>query len=307
MKAPIQLFPQLLDSFNRLEESYKNHPSIEQQDIRASNFIKLLREEFDFKNIVNFRLPKNLEKISDMFAGISNEEIISNFIPNAKLPFPQIAIELEYDLKMSSENADGSGYYELKDIVILAKNTTINGEDFIEFAVNYGVEIYALNGKKKGKTFKAFDALIRFSTNPKKIDEDWITFILGDEFGFDEQTENSAKEFTMLGLSPLLFLLASLSCHNVEVQKDYPPSNVDNQKRIKKNLSPYKQLHYIVVKPTVKKGESNAAKGSHKPRSTHVRRGHIRRYEEKGISIWIESTIINGGVGQVKAKDYILR
>lgn len=306
MKQPIQLFPLFIDSLNKLENSYKNHASLEPQDVYADNFIKIMRKEFDLKNIVNFRLPKNLEKISDMFSGMTFDEIIRKFIPDAKLPFPEIAIEVEYDLKIKEEQLETRSY-KTEDLVILAKNMKIGEENFIDFVINYGVVVKSTSGKKMGKLFKSLDSIIRISTNPNKSDKEWIQLISVDESEMDDSFMDTMQNIIIHGISPLLFLMAALSCHNVEIQKDFPPSILENNKRIKKNLAPYKQLHYIVIKPTVKKGEVNAAKGSYTPKSTHVRRGHIRRYEEKGISIWIESTIINGGVGEVKAKEYILR
>lgn len=292
MKPVIQLFPQVLDSYKVLKNHYATLPNLEEKDINLLNFIQRVEQHFDFKNLVNFRLPKNLEKISEMFSGMTNEEIIKNFLPNALLPFTTISIELEYDFHALTEG------FEMEDLVIIAQNHHENGKSYIDIMFNHGVVMKGANGKKKGKLFKPTETIIRFSTNPEICDEEWFQ-ILGDTF--DENMEF----ITSHAFSIVLFLMASLSCHNVEISKDFPPSILENNKRVKKGLTTYKQLHYITIKPTTTKGVPNKNKGSYTPKVTHVRRGHIRRYENK--SIWVEQTIVNGGGGQAVPKAYVLK
>lgn len=304
MKSKVQLFPVFVDHLLHLEKTYETYPALEAEDKRALDFIYHIKDEFDFKNIVNFALPRNLGSIPEMFAGMDIGEILTTFTPNAKLPFDQIAIEMEL---RTDDGVVEEGNY-LEDLVILAKNQVVDGENFIDIIVNYGLVIRSGNGKKKGKAFKSSDAVIRMSTDPSKSEDDWVKIILVD---YEDQLTDEARDQLMQickqGAYTLIFMMAALSCQNVGIHQDFPPSIVENNKRVKKKQTPYRQMHYIVVKPNAQKGEKNANKGSYKPKSTHIRRGHIRRYADKGISIWIESTVVNGGAGEAKAKEYVLR
>lgn len=307
MKKDVQLFPQFVDDLNKLEQTYAQFPALEGEDLRAKDFIDVIRNEFDLKNIVNFYLPKNLGRIIDMFEGRTVGEIMKTLIPNAKLPFPQIALEFEFNADNQAELEQGHRNF-LKDFVVLAKDTVIDGENFIDVIVNYGVEVREPNGKIRGKVFKSTDAIARISTDPTKSDDEWIKVL------FEERDEAVAKLFEnrmtdigQHGIIALIFMLAVLSCQNVEIQQGFPPSILENNKRIKKGKTPYRQLNYIMVRSMVSKTDKKGKTGSHTPKCTHVRRGHFRTYADKGVTIWVDATVVNSNGAAVKPKDYYLK
>ena len=96
-----------------------------------------------------------------------------------------------------------------------------------------------------------------------------------------------------------------LNCANV-VTADMPAPAALNKKRIAKDRPPlfsYKVLQLDAERVTTK---SSPGDGTHAPPRMHLRRGHMRRLEEK--TIWVRAAVINASSPDgVVAKDYALR
>jgi len=93
-----------------------------------------------------------------------------------------------------------------------------------------------------------------------------------------------------------------LSCSNVRAERR-------DHKRVKrlKNALPFDDYHFLTIDCPKR---HSPATGHHiderrHPRE-HLRRGHIRRLEN-GNRIWVNSTIVNAGVGGKISKDYGVR
>lgn len=100
----------------------------------------------------------------------------------------------------------------------------------------------------------------------------------------------------------LLQFLNVLSCSNVRTET-YIPKHC---KKLKSAL-PFDEYHFLTIDCPKRQA---AATGHHiderrHPRE-HLRRGHIRRLEN-GNRIWVNSTIVNHGVGGKISKDYGVR
>jgi len=97
----------------------------------------------------------------------------------------------------------------------------------------------------------------------------------------------------------LLQLLAALSCKNIHCG---PP--VKDTKKIKRNALPFDSYRRLII-GSRNSGSTNvdALGGGRHPRE-HLRRGHIRRLQNSNI--WINSTVVNPGVGGKVTKDYVL-
>jgi hypothetical protein len=105
----------------------------------------------------------------------------------------------------------------------------------------------------------------------------------------------------------VLSLLEALSCSNVETQ----PIPRKKQKKGQKlsairGALPFHEYHSLVIQVASEQPESIVTASSHRSPREHLRRGHIRQYQS-GKKIWINSMIVNPGVGGRIEKDYVVR
>jgi hypothetical protein len=94
---------------------------------------------------------------------------------------------------------------------------------------------------------------------------------------------------------------AVLNCANVETV-DVAPSKGANAKRVASGKSPFFTYKVLQV-AAVKIASSEKGSGSHSAPRTHLRRGHIRRLENRVA--WVRPAIVNAGSERgTVAKDY---
>jgi len=95
-------------------------------------------------------------------------------------------------------------------------------------------------------------------------------------------------------------LMAALSCSNVHIEK-LPIPRI--RERLKGALA-YDSYNYLVIGNKNSNSESERnCRFSRSPRE-HLRRGHIRRLST-GNKIWVNSTVVNPGVGGKIIKEYV--
>jgi hypothetical protein len=88
----------------------------------------------------------------------------------------------------------------------------------------------------------------------------------------------------------------------VHTQK-LPPLKAPKKKA--KDALPFDSYHILTV-DAPGGGNLNGRSGGHRSPREHLRRGHIRRYEN-GARIWVNATVVNAGIGGRVSKDYLLR
>jgi hypothetical protein len=94
-----------------------------------------------------------------------------------------------------------------------------------------------------------------------------------------------------------------VNCSNI-IALDLPPINALNKKRIKNGKQPFFTYKVLQLKETTKK-KISIGEGSHASPRTHLRRGHIRRLEDK--TVWVKPAVINGeSTHGVVVKDYAI-
>ena len=98
----------------------------------------------------------------------------------------------------------------------------------------------------------------------------------------------------------LLQLLGALSCNNISVGRP-----AKDTKKVKRGALPFDEYRRLMVSTKCHVSQSIASSSSDRRQSReHLRRGHIRRLN-KG-AIWINSTVVNAGVGGKIQKEYAI-
>lgn len=97
----------------------------------------------------------------------------------------------------------------------------------------------------------------------------------------------------------IIDMISALSCSNIVIEKYHSKPHSTN-----KGILPFDSYYVLTIKDSqpFKVGESMDDR--RRPRE-HVRRGHIRRSENR--KIWVNATVINRGIGAKISKDYSLR
>lgn len=96
-----------------------------------------------------------------------------------------------------------------------------------------------------------------------------------------------------------------LNCANVTVPEIAAPTML-NKKRIAKGKQPFFSYRVLQVEAP-RSAKSSAGGGYHATPRAHLRRGHIRRLEER--TVWVRPAIVNAGAGAVVGsveKDYAI-
>ena len=99
----------------------------------------------------------------------------------------------------------------------------------------------------------------------------------------------------------LLGFLNCLACSNVSTQR---LESHKGSKKVKSAL-PFDSYHVLTIDAAKKNERDMCISGAHRSPREHLRRGHIRRYEN-GTKIWVNAAVVNAGVGGKISKDYRL-
>lgn len=100
-------------------------------------------------------------------------------------------------------------------------------------------------------------------------------------------------------IGALLCLLNSLQCSNVKIERQEPKAT---GKKIKSAFA-FDSYHFLTIDPP-KQLAGTAHAGAHRSPREHLRRGHIRRLEDR--KIWVNASVVGtGSVGKI-SKAYIV-
>lgn len=100
----------------------------------------------------------------------------------------------------------------------------------------------------------------------------------------------------------VLDFLNALQCSNVGIEK----LAVKKAHKALRKAIPFDEYHVLTISVSNAKSIGNGASSdSHRSPREHLRRGHIRRYEN-GLKIWVNAAVVNAGVGGKISKDYRL-
>lgn len=101
-------------------------------------------------------------------------------------------------------------------------------------------------------------------------------------------------------IGSLLCLLNSLQCSNVKIEHHAPRVT---RKKIK-TAHAFDSYHFLMIDAPKQSSGSGHAGGHRSPRE-HLRRGHIRRLEDR--KIWVNASVVGAGAAGRVSKDYIVR
>lgn len=123
--------------------------------------------------------------------------------------------------------------------------------------------------------------------------------------GFTEESivsENLSAEFSS-DLFIIFNFLNIMQCQNISVERLPPKKSFTGQG--KGNSLPFDSYNVLTVGALRHrdKREGVTLGGSHASPREHLRRGHIRRYQD-GKTVWVNATVVNPGIGGKIVKDY---
>lgn len=239
----------------------------------------------------HFILPDNGQLMDDHLMEKPFKEIIVKYLGDQKLPYPLLSIEFNITGEQDEEIENlcslliVENVYEENDSSPYIKIEAIHSLKVKGKVINYAVpEIFILD-------VDASRIESRKGICCYYIDKDGQKAIL---------QENISNAYSTI--SKVIALLVALSCKNVTHTKSKSPSIKQNQMRQKKGLTSLKTYSYIVVDTSDSSPVGVAAPSKGTGKSTHIRRGHIRHYENKNV--WIEQTVINPNKTDLVQKTY---
>jgi hypothetical protein len=108
--------------------------------------------------------------------------------------------------------------------------------------------------------------------------------------------DQSLDEGASMVIGVLIGLLNALECSNVRADRICSAKN----KKVQAALG-LDEYHVLTIAQS--SDLAHRVGGTHRSPREHLRRGHIRRYEN-GQKLWINATVVNAGVGGKITKDY---
>lgn len=248
-------------------------------------YLTNLRENCQkIENATKFRLPFNGHLMEGVADDKSFAYVVKNFLQAQRLPFPVICLEYGTD-NVHSEDTP------CRAIVLLAEEIERPDQmPLIKLKVFKKVQL------REGRSFAWSNLKYEYNIDFEKItsqDDDVFSFINILEWQLTEKATPEKLKLISSELRIFLEFLLALSCKNLEVRKSYPPSPKENKYREKKGLPQYPQYNEIVINvaQSTKKSSNSSTTSMSSPKSPHLRRGHIRRLEDK--IVWVSSAVIN--------------
>lgn len=244
-----------------------------------------------------FRLPFNGHLMDGVADDKSFAYVVKNFLQAQRLPFPLICLEYETDIDHNKDTP-------CRAVLLLAEE--IETSDRLP---KIQLKIFKKVQLRKGNAFAWSNLKYEYIIDFEKItsqDADVFSFIKILEWELTEKGTPEKLEMITSELRVFLEFLLALSCKNIDVRKSHPPSPKENKYREKKGLPQYPQYNEVVinVNHSSKKQMSSSNTSMSSTKSPHLRRGHIRRLEDK--IVWVSSAVINSdkSVNAVNLKNY---
>lgn len=230
---------------------------------------------------------------------------------HGKLPFEKIVIEYDVDneVGMVKKIFDEKYITNARKRIVLAEQF----EDDIYVSSVVGFQVY---GKDVWQVQHYFAKLSPVDTVPKDSEisdfgdesdgtiENYLIGIMDvggiSEQRFGDEWVKHVYYNIMDECNTVMALIEALTCTNVETETIPGKKNKLAQR---KGALPYDDYRVLVLKNQVQSVGGQLG-GSHRSPREHLRRGHIRRLP-KG-NIWINSMIVNAGIGAKVIKDYAI-
>ena len=258
----------------------------------------------DAKAATKFVLPEGGRIFNDRLKGIDGMDII-------RLPFESILIE--YQASKSRGIAEE---------VVGEENTVqyprriVFANEHEEFIFIYSIVGSNLNGQdtwamqpmsvcisKVGSTVFVEPAI-------KSINETTVkgvgAQIVPTGTLFDAMYSSDREEWAWADMQDevlaVLELIEALSCSNVT--HEAITARKQNKSQVRKGALPFDEYRMLIVKNSTKEYQDKG--GTHASPREHLRRGHIRNLSN-GNRIWINSCVVNAGVGGRINKNYDMR
>lgn len=227
------------------------------------------------KNSVKFKLSGANFLLRD---GDNPFDLLKKFVDEVNLPYPVIVFEIESFATQDCQNAPTIILLEQVDDLI-----------FMSLAIKgSGWSIIEINGKSVQMIFnrKTLDLKMEVSS-------DQLT---------DEQKQGIANNYFSVVFGLFVSFICALSCKNTKIE-DSPiqQSSVKNSIRKSKGKLPF-FTHKILTIDGVRSEKKSHNGGSHASPRVHLRRGHIRRLENKNV--WVNSCVVGDKSKGMVSKDY---
>jgi hypothetical protein len=286
----------IVDTMKKAAQRAKLMPSIYENSFR--NCVNNL------KNAVKFRLPENGSIMQDVTKDKTFSYVINNFLFQQHLPFPSIALEF-------NTNGTTSHGHKYRASIIYAEEVKNKNDE--RSIIQLTIIKHVQKVKNAPSEWSALKYIVEIDFN--KVDSntqkysDFIRILDWDAKDTYSRTEEAILANSKHEIDVLLQFLLALSCKNVNVAQEYPPSVAANKKRAEKGHPLEYQYNTITINTNSNNSQTSKSIGHSNPNRTvspHLRRGHIRRYENKNI--WVESTVVKADQSNgLKAKQYIVK
>ncbi len=235
------------------------------------------------RNSQKFRIPDygKVLNVGDKTIG----DLLTDYCTPFRLPYPIVALEYRHP-----ECAPG-GLEKFDANVVLATESVVDGELVISVYVVYRM---VKNGLKKWIpcNFSAHCNGSVFSVVPTTDEGRKIEKIYG-------ANSSVAVSDIQNELGAVISLCAALSCKNVSHFDSEAPEKL-NKKRVHSGKVPF--FSYKILDIHQGHSENKKLGGTHASPRCHLRRGHIRRLENKNV--WVNASVVgNKKLGYV-SKDY---
>lgn len=278
-------------------------PWLEERHPSDADVCKLIL--IDAKNAVKFVLPDGGRIFDDRLKGIEG-------LNELRLPFESVLIEYQ----------SVPGSVGCAEIVAGAENTLAyprrivlaNEQDGCIFV--YSIVGANLEGKEAWAmqpmcvVFEKVDNSSSLEVSIKSINETTIkglAAVIQPTGSLYDDMYRGREEWAWADMSDevmaVLELIEAMSCSNVT--HEAIPTPKQNKSSIKRGSLPFDEYRVLVVKNARNK-DCQTQGGTHGSPREHLRRGHIRILQT-GKRIWINSCVVNAGIGGRIDKSYDMR
>jgi len=200
-----------------------------------------------------------------------------------RLPFPMIAMEYEQTIENDNDQSEGRTLKSSKRIVFAREG----GEQIYVFVCCW-VDSHGIWGPLPSEVAIPVTGYL---DRTKKSRDGRVLIKAQLQHNIIPLSDFSDE------IGALLCLLNSLQCSNVKIENHVPKSN---GKKIKTPHA-FDSYHFLTIDPP-KQPPGTRGSGSHRSPREHLRRGHIRRLEDR--KIWVNASVVCAGAAGKVLKDY---
>lgn len=244
---------------------------------RVLNLMSEIVELFD--DAEKFILPENGKIFDCGLKGLNENTLL-------RLPFPKVVMEFVSD--------QGTRH-----VVCAMEAKKPDSEEIT-------IRVYNLMAPKQNMTAGMLPVVCYLEQKPVAGQKEPTFLMLCQDIrttGFmdkdDEENATLIEDAMILSARPVLELIEALSCKNVT--SEYLPHKHSAAKHAALGFDEYRVLT-VRTNAAHATGDAKCTGGHASPRE-HLRRGHIRRHPTAG-NIWINSMVVNAGVGGKIHKTY---